>query len=63
MRGKPDFRAFSCRWRWGRRPILFVDISAITVWGVTKHLTGYVGWDPTLSTVIVAHKGTNPKKL
>ena len=25
--------------------------------------TGYVGYDPTLSTVIVAHQGTDPSKL
>lgn len=25
--------------------------------------TGYVGYDPTLETVIVAHQGTDPSEL
>ena len=24
---------------------------------------GYVGWDPTMNSVIVAHQGTNPTNL
>ena len=40
----------------------FVRI-VITIWGGTDHGAGFVGWDPTLSTVIVSHQGTNPIKL
>ena len=40
----------------------FVRIT-ITIWGGTDHGAGYVGWDPSLSSVIVAHQGTNPIKL
>lgn len=28
-----------------------------------SNYTGYVGYDPTLETVIVAHQGTDPSEL
>ena len=37
--------------------------TTITIYGGTNHGAGYVGWDPTLSSVIVAHQGTNPIML
>ena len=31
-----------------------------TICDGTDHGAGYVGWDPTLNSVVVAHQGTNP---